>query len=114
MKEKLQKIYSSKVVQAIFIILPFVEFITSYMVLNVDFPITLGVIYKTLFLIYGLGYLIFVDKENRKCNFILLGLFAVTIIANIVFKYLNPLLFIFINPPGPFSKTSDTPIGIKT
>ena len=46
MKEKLQKIYSSKVVQAIFIILPFVEFITSYMVLNVDFPITLGVIYK--------------------------------------------------------------------
>lgn len=85
MKEKLQKIYSSKVVQAIFIILPFVEFITSYMVLNVDFPITLGVIYKTLFLIYGLGYLIFVDKENRKCNFILLGLFAVTIIANIVF-----------------------------
>lgn len=85
MKEKLQKIYSSKVVQAIFIILPFVEFITSYMVLNVDFPITLGVIYKTLFLIYGLGYLIFVDKENRKWNFILLGLFAVTIIANIVF-----------------------------
>ena len=65
MKEKLQKIYSSKVVQAIFIILPFVEFITSYMVLNVDFPITLGVIYKTLFLIYGLGYLIFVDKENN-------------------------------------------------
>ena len=55
------------------------------MVLNVDFPITLGVIYKTLFLIYGLGYLIFVDKENRKWNFILLGLFAVTIIANIVF-----------------------------
>lgn len=84
MKEKLQKIYSSKVVQAIFIILPFVEFITSYMVLNVDFPITLGVIYKTLFLVYGLGYLIFVDKENRKWNFILLGLFAVTIIANIV------------------------------
>ena len=56
MKEKLQKIYSSKVVQAIFIILPFVEFITSYMVLNIDFPITLGVVYKTLFLIYGLVY----------------------------------------------------------
>ena len=84
MKEKLQKIYSSKVVQAIFIILPFVEFITSYMVLNIDFPITLGVVYKTLFLIYGLVYLIFVDKENRKWNYILLGLFAVTILANVI------------------------------
>ena len=52
MKDKLQKIYSSKVVQAIFIILPFIEIITSYMVLNTDFPITLGVIYKTLFLLY--------------------------------------------------------------
>lgn len=81
--EKLQKIYSSKIVQAIFIILPFVEFITSYMVMNVDFPITLGVVYKSLFLLYGIVYLVFVDKDNRKWNLILLGLFAVTILANI-------------------------------
>lgn len=89
MLEKLKKIYKPSIVQAIFIILPFVEIITSYMVMNIDFPITLGVIYKTLFLIYGAVYLIFVDKDNRKWNYILLGIFVATILINIVLTLNN-------------------------
>lgn len=110
MKDKLQKIYSSKVVQAIFIILPFIEIITSYMVLNTDFPITLGVIYKTLFLLYGLVYLIFVDKEKRKWNFILLGAFAITILANVAITLSSFSMSALINKAVSMTKYMCLPI----
>ena len=59
------------------------------MVLNVDFPITLGVIYKTLFLIYGLGYLIVYGGQVFKLDLVMMGVFVLAFCAWIMYEILN-------------------------
>ena len=84
MLKNLQKIYNERVIKWFYILLPIVEVITTYMVINSNTTVTIGMIYKTAFLLYGILYLLFVDKVNKKSNYILLGLFSLSIVLNFI------------------------------
>lgn len=83
MKIQKDKLYSPKVIQIFYILLPLVEVITTYMVMFTETPFTLGMVYKILFLIYCLGYLIFIDKKQRLINFAILLFFTISIVFNL-------------------------------
>lgn len=80
----LEKLYNQKIITSIYVLLPIIEIITSYMITNMEITVTPGIIYKTLFLLYGVSYLILVDKKYRKTNCIMLGLFGVMMILHTV------------------------------
>lgn len=84
MLKKIEKIYDERIIKYFYILLPVIEMITTYMVINTKTSITAGMIYKTLFLVYTIIYLLFFDKINKKLNYILLGIFTISIIANVV------------------------------
>ena len=78
MLKKIEKIYDEKVINWFYILLPLVEVMTTYMVLHCNTSITVGVVYKTLYLGYCIGYLVFFDKEKRALTLSVLGLFLVS------------------------------------
>lgn len=80
----LQKLYNKKIVICFYILLPIIEIITSYVVENLNISITPGMIYKTLFILYGVVFLIFLDKEYRKKNLIMLGILGIGIILHTI------------------------------
>lgn len=82
--KKIEKLYDEKIVKWFYILLPIIEVITTYMVRNTSFPITIGMVYKTLFLIYCLFYLLFIDKKKKVYNYLLIGVFALSIIINMI------------------------------
>ncbi len=84
MVEKIKKIYNQNYVEMFYIILPIVEVITTFMITKWGTSLTLGVIYKTVFLLYCFTYLIFVDEKRRGINTIFILLFGITIAANII------------------------------
>lgn len=73
MREKISKIYSPCVIEMFLILFPLVEAITSILKRNVDFFISPGIVYKTLFIIYVLIYVLFIKKKDKKQIYILLG-----------------------------------------
>ncbi len=66
MKEKISKLYKSRVVEMILILFPVIEMITSILRRNTDLFISPGIIYKALFIIYALVYLVIMSTKNRK------------------------------------------------
>lgn len=78
----LKKIYNKNVVILIYILLPLVEVITTVSKTYTNCTFTFGMIYKTLFLIYGAIYLLFIAKENRKINLTLLLIYLVYIVTS--------------------------------
>lgn len=82
MLKKIGKIYDEKVINWFYIILPLVEVLTTYMVVNLQTSITVGVVYKTLYLVYCIGYLVFFDKEKRGLTLSVLGLFLISTAIN--------------------------------
>ena len=49
---KLEKLYCENVLKWFCILLPIVEAMTTYMILHLNMRVTIGMIYKTLFLLY--------------------------------------------------------------
>lgn len=80
----LQKLYNKKIVICFYILLPIIEIITSYVVENLNTAITPGMIYKTLFILYGVVFLLIIDKEYRKNNLILLGTIAIGMVLHTI------------------------------
>lgn len=77
MNNFLNKLYKPIVIYIYILLLPITEIITTYMLRVLKTPITLGMIYKPLFLLYAGIYLIFVDKKNKKSNYIYIGIMAI-------------------------------------
>lgn len=84
MIERIKKIYNPKWVEMFYILLPIVEVITTFTILKFDISLTLGMVYKTLFILYSLVYLIFIDERKRGINKIFISIFAIVSIINIV------------------------------
>lgn len=82
MLKKLEKIYDEKIIKWFYILLPIIEVITSYMVIHMNTSITIGLVYKTLFLIYALVYLIFVNKDKRKSTYGIIALVGLSVLVN--------------------------------
>ncbi len=83
MIEKIKKIYEPKFVELFYILLPLVEVITTFAILKWDASVTLGMIYKTAFILYSLVYLVFIDERKRSLNKIFIGAFAIISVINI-------------------------------
>lgn len=84
MLKKLEKIYDEKIISMFYILLPIVEVITTFMVVHINTTITLGLVYKTIFLLYALFYLIFINKNKRKSTLALLSIILVSVLANLI------------------------------
>ena len=95
MLKKIEKIYDEKVINWFYILLPLVEVMTTYMVLHCNTSIPVGVVYKTLYLGYCIGYLVFFDKEKRALTLSVLGLFLVSTVINF---FVTEFLLIFFSP----------------
>lgn len=80
----LKKFYSEKIIMWFYILFPIVEILTSFVIVNTTTSFTPGMIYKTLFILYGVIYLVFIDKNSRKLNLAILGLFAIATITHTV------------------------------
>ncbi len=84
MLKKLEKMYDEKVISLFYILLPLVEVITTYMIVHMNTSITLGIVYKTLFLLYAIFYLVFINKEKRKSTFVMLGFIVISAVINFI------------------------------
>ena len=84
MIKKVEKIYDERVIKWFYILLPIIEVVTTYMVVHMNTSITIGVIYKALFLAYALFYLLFINKNNRKFTFLIIGIITFSAIINFV------------------------------
>lgn len=84
MLKKIEKIYDEKIIKWFYILLPIVELATTYMVMNMKTSITVGMVYKTLFLIYAVFYLIFINKKKRKVTFAFMGIVLSSVIINLL------------------------------
>lgn len=73
MKEKISKIYNTRIIEVFLILFPIIEAITSILKRIVQLFISPGIVYKTLFIIYALIYLLFVTKKDKKHIAIFLG-----------------------------------------
>lgn len=82
MKLILERLYSSKIILLFYILLPIVEVLTTFLIINYNTQITPGMIYKSLFTIYSIIYLLLVDKKHKKMNFVIVfSLFLYTTIS---------------------------------
>ena len=73
----IKSLYSKKIVTLFLVLLPIVEVITSLTLTFTSVKFTLGMIYKSLFIIYAIIYLIFIDKDNKKYHLTMLCLLLV-------------------------------------
>lgn len=89
MKGKISKMYSPCVIEIFLILFPVVEAITSILKRNVDLFISPGVVYKTLFIIYTLVYLLFVKKKDKQYIVIFLGTILLFCVAHIAVIGIN-------------------------
>lgn len=112
MLKKIEKIYDEKVINWFYILLPLVEVMTTYMVLHCNTSITVGVVYKTLYLGYCIGYLLFFDKEKRALTLSVLGLFLVSTVINFFVTIDNYSLSTIVNKLSDISKYLIFPISM--
>jgi len=82
-KKIINLIYNKNVVYTYFLLFPMFEMITSIMVKN-NIKFTFGMIYKFVFIIYSLFYIIFINKKNRKINISYIILLCIVIIMSLL------------------------------
>lgn len=78
--------------QLFIMLLPFIDVITSLMTRNIDFPVTLGIVIKTIFLLYLTYYIITTKSKYQKLSIINLAFIGFYIISYFIFKpdIINP------------------------
>lgn len=74
MSLKLQKLYNTKIVSIFYILLPIIELLTTFMVMKLNTTLTIGAIYKGLFTIYAIVYMLFLSKSHKKLSNIFIGI----------------------------------------
>lgn len=85
MKEKIAKIYSARAIHYIFILFPIIELITSVQKSYTTINVTLGSLYKFVFIIYALIYLFTFNKYRKKETHIaIVGLVLYSIVNLII------------------------------
>jgi len=84
MKNLLKKIYNEKVLCILFLLFPIVELITSITVINTFSKITLGSIYKTFIVIYGIIYILIINNKKRLLYNVLLGIVIVLTVMSFI------------------------------
>ena len=83
MKEKISRLYSPCVIEIFIILFPIIEAITSIIKRNMTVSLSLGIIYKAVFVIYALLYLAFINKKSKKTLLIVLAIVVLFCIVNI-------------------------------
>lgn len=78
----MQKFIYKKLLVFLVLFQPIIDIITSFMTMN-NYKITLGIILKVFILLLAVIYLVIIDKEKRKTNFIYLFFVAVFLTLNI-------------------------------
>ena len=66
MKEKVSRLYSPRFIEMFFILFPIIEVLTSILKRNFNVRFSPGIVYKAIFLIYAVIYLVVINKKNRK------------------------------------------------
>lgn len=112
MLEKIEKIYDEKVINWFYIILPLVEVMTTYMVVHTSISITIGVVYKTLYLVYCTGYLVFFDKEKRGLTLSVLSLFLISVVINFFVTIDNYSISSIVNKVSDIAKYLTFPLSM--
>ena len=79
----LRKLLNGSLVIILIMLSPLIDIITSIMCYN-GINLTLGLFTKIIVLIFATIYLLFIDKNNRKYNYLLIGTIALHNIINIV------------------------------
>lgn len=64
--KKLEKIYDFRYLKIYMLLQPIVDVITSFMIRYLSASLTLGMVVRSIFLLYALIYLIFVNKEHKR------------------------------------------------
>ena len=67
-KEIMEKIYTKKIISIIIVLQPIIDILTFFMKEYANMDVTVGVVIRTLFLLYALIYIIFSEKitKNKK------------------------------------------------
>ena len=61
-KEIMEKIYTKKIISIIIVLQPIIDILTFFMKEYANMDVTVGVVIRTLFLLYALIYIIFSEK----------------------------------------------------
>ena len=83
----MNKLYNEKILKAFMLIQPIIDAITSIMINEYSFTLSLGMVLRFLFLIYVLGY-IFLNKNKKIIIYCILWFLyiAINIIGNYILK----------------------------
>lgn len=79
----LKKLLNGSLVIILIMLSPLIDIVTSIMCYN-GIDLTLGLFTKIIVLMFATLYLLFIDKNNRKYNYLLIGVLAIHNIINIV------------------------------
>ena len=89
-KEIMEKIYTKKIISIIIVLQPIIDILTFFMKEYANMDVTVGVVIRTLFLLYALIYIIFSEKitKNKK-NLLSLIVLSIVFLINILITALN-------------------------
>jgi len=79
----MRKLIYNKLIYYFIILSPIIDIITSFMIKN-NINLTIGIISKMIILALSVIYLLFIDKKNRKINFMLLFILFIFSVLNIL------------------------------
>ena len=79
----MKKIFNGKIILYLMLFSPLIDIITSVMLVN-NINFTLGIFIKCIMLFLIGIYLLFIDKSNKKINYIIIALLAVFNVLNMV------------------------------
>lgn len=85
MRKGLNKLYNENILRLLLIIFPFVELITSTVIIKFNVIVTPGKIYKLLLLVYAVAYVMFIDKKSRKLSYTVISFLAIVITINLIY-----------------------------
>ena len=79
----LKKLLDGKLVLILIVLSPLIDIITSIMSYN-GLNLTLGIFTKIIVLMFATLYLLFIDKNNKKYNYLLIGVLLLHNILNFI------------------------------
>ena len=83
MKKIIDKVYDPKILYIYILLFPIFEIITSVMVRN-NMRFTFGMVYKSIFIVYAVIYILFFSASKRKIKCIYIALLFITIFMSIL------------------------------
>lgn len=89
-KDIMEKIYTKKIISIIIVLQPIIDILTFFMKEYANMDVTVGVVIRTLFLLYALIYIVFSEKitKNKK-NLLSLIVLSIVFLINILITIAN-------------------------